>query len=95
MLSYNGYMLRTTFYLSDDLHHRLRSISKQKKKPMSRYASELLERGLKQDEYPDLDRLYKAFEKMKGIAKEGVTDASTTIDEVLYGEEGAWRGSER
>ena len=88
-------MLRTTFYLPEDLHEKLRSTSKRKRKPMSKYASELLERGLNEDEYPDLDKLYKAFEEMKGIAKEGITDASTTIDEVLYGEEGAWRGSER
>jgi hypothetical protein len=73
----------------------LRSVSKRKKKPMSRYASELLEKGLNEDDYPDLNQLYKAFEEMKGIAKEDITDASATIDEVLYGEKGAWRGSDR
>lgn len=44
----------------------------------------------------DLDRIYKGLNKMEGMAGQpSVTDASSTIDEVLYGENGAWRGSER
>jgi hypothetical protein len=35
--------------------------------------------------------MYEVIWKMKGIGDPNITDASTTIDEVLYGENGAWR----
>lgn len=43
----------------------------------------------------ELDALYAAMRSVKGICKSNVKDASTTIDEVLYGENGAWRGSDK
>jgi hypothetical protein len=38
--------------------------------------------------------MYEVLNQLEGIGPKGVTDASTTIDEVLYGEKGVWRGSE-
>ena len=43
----------------------------------------------------ELDALYAATRRVKGICKTPVSDASETIDELLYGENGAWRGSDR
>ena len=48
---------------------------------------------------PDADpnqisRMYKGLRELKGIGDKSVTDASETIDEVLYGENGAWKGSD-
>lgn len=43
----------------------------------------------------ELDALYAATRQVKGICKTPVSDASETIDELLYGENGAWRGSDR
>jgi len=43
----------------------------------------------------ELDALYAATRQVKGICKTPVNDASETIDEVLYGENGAWRGSDQ
>lgn len=40
-----------------------------------------------------LDRMYEELKKLEGIVKDPITDASSTIDEVLYGENGAWKGS--
>lgn len=42
-----------------------------------------------------LDALYAATRQVKGICKTPVSNASETIDELLYGENGAWRGSDR
>ena len=39
-----------------------------------------------------LDRMYKVLKEMEGIGDPDITDASTTINETLYGENGAWRG---
>lgn len=39
-----------------------------------------------------LKRMYEALDKMRGLAKSNITE-STTIDVVLYGENGAWRGT--
>lgn len=36
---------------------------------------------------------YAAFKNIKGIGGKDHKDASTTIDELLYSENGAWRGS--
>jgi hypothetical protein len=41
----------------------------------------------------NLRRMYAGLFSLQGMCKDPITDASTTIDEVLYGEHGAWRGS--
>jgi hypothetical protein len=41
-----------------------------------------------------LDKIYQALEKVRGIGPKGLTDTSTTINEILYGENGAWRPQE-
>jgi hypothetical protein len=42
-----------------------------------------------------LDVLYAVMRSIEGICKDPIKDASSTIDEVLYGENGAWRGSDK
>ena len=49
---------------------------------------------------PDADpnqisRIYEGLRELEGIGDKSVTDASDTIDEVLYGENGAWKGSDQ
>ncbi|MCI0563774.1 MAG: hypothetical protein MN733_35315 [Nitrososphaera sp.] len=88
-------MMRTTIYLPETLHHRLHIASKRKKRSVSKLASDLLDKALAAEEEKNLDNIYRAMEEVEGICKDKITDASTTIDEVLYGEQGAWRGSWR
>lgn len=40
-----------------------------------------------------MKKMYTVLDEMNGIRGAGIVDASTTIDEVLYGEQGAWRGT--
>lgn len=48
---------------------------------------------VKPDADPDpISRMYEDLRELKGIGDKSVTDASETIDEVLYGENGAWKG---
>jgi len=47
------------------------------------------------DADPDhISRMYEGLRELEGIGDKSVTDASETIDEVLYGENGAWKGSD-
>lgn len=87
-------MIRTTIYLPKTVHKKAKETAKRGEKSFSQYATESLEKNMKNEAYHHAD-VYEATEKMIGIVKENVTDASTTIDELLYGENGVWRGSNR
>lgn len=84
-------MLRATFYLPETLQHRLKTASKRQKKSVSKLAQELLDQGLKGDEQLQLKAMYEALNEIKAIGKD--QSAPQSVDEVLYGENGAWRGS--
>ncbi len=85
-------MMRTSLYLPPVLHERLRIVSRQTRQPVSHLVRQLLDKALAIEEKARLEHMYKELSKLHGACKEKITDASTTIDEVLYGEQGAWRG---
>ncbi len=85
--------IRASFVLPAALHQRLLIASKQENKNLSEVVREILDRELAKREQSRLDQVYQGIREMSGIGDPGITDASTTIDEVLYGENGAWRGS--
>ena len=85
-------MMRASFYIPETLHQRLLLASKRNKTNISDLARDLLDRGLKHAENQQLDEMYRGLAHLKGFIKDPITDASSTIDEVLYGEHGAWRG---
>lgn len=39
------------------------------------------------------EQLYSAWDKVEGTVKHSRTDLASSIDKILYGENGAWRGS--
>lgn len=88
-------MLRTTLYLSENTHLRLKQASKKQKTSISKLTEAILNKTLAQHEAADLERIYQAFESLEGIGGTDITDASTTINEVLYGTKGAWQGNAR
>ncbi len=59
---------------------------------MSRFVEEELGKVLKDRELAKMTRMYSVLKKMRGTGSPGITDASTTIDETLYGERGTWKG---
>jgi hypothetical protein len=85
-------MLRTTVNLPFALHQRLIIASKQEKLSLSQIIGDLLDKALAAQDKIRLQRMYGELRKLDGASKIKVTDASTTINEVLYGEYGAWRG---
>jgi hypothetical protein len=65
----------------------------QESKSVSRLARDILDRALAKAEKAKLSRVYDVFRELDGIEGRGIDEASTMIDEVLYGEKGAWRGT--
>ena len=86
-------MIRTSLFLPNALHQRLHILSKRQRKTLSDVARELFEKSLASQEENAILRTYQALDALDGIGDPTVTDASTTINEVLYGEHGAWKGS--
>lgn len=85
-------MIRTTLLLPPALHQRLILISRHRKKSFSNVARELFQRALASEENTNITRTYDALDTLDGRGKRGIADASTTIDELLYGEHGVWKG---
>lgn len=68
---------------------RLKQASKKQNTSVSKMTEAILDKTLAKYEAADLEQIYRAFESLKGIGGTDITDASTTINEVLYGAKGA------
>ncbi len=86
-------MIRRTFTLPEQLDQRLLIASKMAKKNVSDFVREALDNLLANQERERVRHMYQVLDEMEGAGDPHITDASTTIDEVLYGEKGAWRGT--
>ncbi len=84
-------MLRTTFYFPETLHQRLKMASARQKKSVSKLAQEILDQALVADEQIHLKEMYQALQEIKGRGQDQSQPQS--VDEILYGENGAWRGT--
>lgn len=52
----------------------------------------ILDVALSQDDPLRVRRVYSGLWKIHGKGTPEMTDVSSTIDEILYGENGAWKG---
>lgn len=86
-------MLRTTINLPVALHHQLHFLARGRRTTLSQVVRDLLETALATQDVAQLDRAYEALRAIKGTVKGGRRDASTRINEMLYGEQGSWKGS--
>lgn len=86
-------MERTNILLPTPLSARIKLKANIQGKGITEVIREMLEQSLEKEEDTSLDRLYEGLKKMQGMAKDMPSDASQTIDEDLYGEKGAWRGT--
>lgn len=86
------HMMRTSIILPNTLHQRLVWTAQSLNTTMSDLVRDLLDKALATQEQGRIERMYQALFKLKGICKEPFTDTSSQIDEILYGEHGAWRG---
>lgn len=82
----------TTIRMQPSVLERLRFFAQERGRTMSEIMEEGVNHVLEQYESQRLDRLYEGLKQLDGIGDPSITDASTTIDEVLYGEQRAWKG---
>jgi Arc/MetJ-type ribon-helix-helix transcriptional regulator len=85
-------MLRTTVNLPDALHHHLYFLARGRQTTVSDVVRQLVEKALKEERAEHIRRSYEALNAIKGIIKGGREDISGHIDDILYGEQGAWKG---
>lgn len=86
-------MMRTTIYLPETLYQRLQIVSKNKQQSLSRLITVTLDKVIAAEEETRRKRMYATLKELEGIGNKEITDTSTTIDKLLYGEKGAWQGS--
>ena len=67
-------------------------VSKRAHKSVTQLVEEFVSRGLASEETHETERTYHALKQLEGFVKRPRADASKTIDRVLYGEHGRWRG---
>ena len=87
-------MIRTSLFLPEQLHQRLVFVARQEQMNLSELVRELLDRALAREEKTKPRQMYQVLKELDGKGEPEITDASTTIDAVLYGEAGAWKGSD-
>ena len=85
--------IKTTLTFSPVFLQKLRQHARKNKTSMSRTIEERLHQLLTQEEQHQLQRTYHALDQLFSIGSHGITDASQTIDETLYGDNGVWKGN--
>jgi hypothetical protein len=88
-------MVRTSLVLPDTLHQRLLIFARQENIPISRFILDILDKALAAQEQARIKKMYQALDKLDGLGLAGVTDASATINQTLYGDHGAWQPQTR
>ncbi len=85
-------MIRISLYPPKDLYQHLLVAARRQGKSTSHLVRILIAKTLLAEGDQRLEKVFHTWSKVKGIGKDPTFDASTTIDEVLYGENGAWKG---
>ncbi len=85
-------MTRMSITLPVSLQNELITEARIEGKSLSEFVRDFMEIQLEKRAKAKRLLSYKAIESMIGVIKDGTTDTSQKIDEILYGENGAWRG---
>jgi len=84
---------KTTLTFTPSFQELLKRVSEELNTSMSQFVEDELGKVLKEKEQSKLKHMYSVLRKVRGSGNPGITDASSTIDETLYGENGAWKGT--
>ncbi|MCB0169337.1 MAG: hypothetical protein KDJ97_02195 [Anaerolineae bacterium] len=87
-------MIRTSIPLSPTMHQRLQLGARQKKLTLTDYMHNLIAKSLAAEEKDRIKLMYQDLADLKKLDVKAGPDASVTIDETLYGENGVWRGQQ-
>ena len=84
--------IRTTFTIRPSLLERLKIFTRETNRPMSAVAEEGISTVLEHYECQRRTKMYQGLTELVGMSNVPIPDASSSIDEVLYGEKGIWKG---
>lgn len=87
-------MIRTTINLPVQLHHELQFVAKGQNATLAHLVRRILEREMAQQKEQRMRMIYQSLQSVKGIGRNERTDVSTTINDLLYGPDGAWKGQD-
>jgi hypothetical protein len=87
-------MIRTSILLPPVLHQQVVMTSQQEGKSVTDVIRQAVEQFIETRRKTQLKRIYDVMDQFVGKGPPGITDASSTIDEVLYGENGVWKGQD-
>ncbi len=87
-------MIRTTVLLPPALHQDIVITSRQEGKGMTVIVRELLDQALEMRSQLRLQRVYDALDHLSGSGPKGITDTSKSINDIVYGAHGAWKGQD-
>jgi negative regulator of replication initiation len=86
-------MIRISLFLPNSLVQRVAMDARLIGKSHSDIIRLKLERAYQTEQQAHLSKIAESLRALKGIGTANVSNASETVDEVLYGEHGAWRGT--
>lgn len=87
-------MIRTSVLLPPALHQELVITSRQERTGITALVRQAVEQWLASRRSVQLQRIYDGLDRFAGKGPHGITDASTTINAVLYGKHGVWKGQD-
>jgi len=88
--------VRTTITLDPQILHKLKSFVTRTESTMSQVISLGILRVIDEAEQGRSKKIWSKLKKMKGVGKVSQPSlAKKSVNEVLYGDDGAWRGSNR
>ncbi len=76
-------------------HLKLKQVAELERKPMSQWVEEQLAPILNEQDKQRIHDVYQGLRELEGMVKNGAPDASTTIDDFLYGESGEMEAREQ
>lgn len=87
-------LARTTINMKPALLTRLRLYARRHNRTLSELIEEGVTQVLTKNQPKELAAMYKGLKTLKGAAGDNVNPRyrGQSIDEILYGEDGAWRG---
>jgi hypothetical protein len=77
--------IKITMDFSPAFYLKLKFVAQTEQKTLTQIVEEKLMPLLEAEEEVRLQEMYAALHAMEGICKEPITDASQTIDDILYG----------
>ena len=85
-------MIRTSVVLPPALHKELEITSHQEGRTVTDLIRQAVEQAMTARRQTQVKAMYRTLRTLEGTGSPDITDASTTINDVLYGEEGTWKG---